>query len=175
MYLGRLSPEKGVRVLLDAWTPDLGKLVVAGDGPERARLAERIRVERLDHIALVGFQTPSQVSALLMRASMLVMPSMSPESFGLVVMEAYAHQVPVIASAIGALPHIVHQGQTGLLVPPGDAAALRQAAHQLVSDPALLRRLAVAARAEYEQQYTVQAGARRLHAVYAQALATQAA
>jgi len=132
LYAGRLSPEKGVLELVEAarGLP----LVVAGDGPLRDRVP-----------GALGFVPHDRLLGLYERAAVVVCPSRR-EGFGVVCAEAMAHGRPVVASAVGGLKDLVLDGETGLLVPPGDVAALRAALERLLGDRGLRERLGVAAR-----------------------------
>ncbi len=132
LYVGRLSEEKGVRVLAAA--AEGLPLVVVGDGPLRDLLPQA-----------VGFVPPGELGPWYERASVVVVPSLR-EGYGMVAREAMAHGRPVVASAVGGLPDAVEDGVTGLLVPAGDATALRAALDRLLGDAALRSRLGSAAR-----------------------------
>jgi glycosyltransferase involved in cell wall biosynthesis len=127
LYVGRLSPEKNVDTLVEA-VGDLN-LVVAGDGPLRARVPNAL-----------GAVPHPEVERLLERASVLVAPC-EREGFGLAAAEALAFGRPVVAAAGGALLELVDDGETGLFVPPRDAAALRAAVERLLDDRELRERL----------------------------------
>jgi len=132
LYVGRLAAEKGIEDLAAA--SDGLNLVVAGDGPMRPRVP-----------GALGFLPHAEVQALYARAAVVVCPSRS-EGFGLVCAEAMAHGRAVVATSVGGLPDLVRDGETGLLVPPGDRAALRAAVDRLLADRDLRRRLGAAAR-----------------------------
>ena len=132
LYAGRLSEEKGVEELAAA--ADGLNLVVAGDG----------QLRRLFPQAL-GMVPRAELFALMERASIVVCPSRR-DGLPMVCAEAMAHARPVVASAVGGLPDMVRDGETGLLVPPRDPAALRGAVDRLLADPELRRRLGAAAR-----------------------------
>lgn len=150
LFAGRLSPEKGVDVLVEAFEQlDGVQLVVAGDGPERERLERAALGDRME---LLGFVSQAELGHRLDGASMLVMPSRR-EGFGVVALEAMARGVPVVASRVGGLARLVEHERTGLLVPPGDASALRAAIERLRDDPALCSRLGAMARARASEQY----------------------
>lgn len=131
LYVGRLSPEKNVDTLVEA-LGDLN-LVVAGDGPLRELVPRAL-----------GAVPHAEVERLLERASVVVAPC-EREGFGLAAAEAMAFGRPVVAAAGGALLELVADGETGVLVPPRDAPALRAAVERLLADPALRERLGAAA------------------------------
>ena len=126
LYVGRLSEEKGVRELAEAarGLP----LVVVGDGPLRSLFPDA-----------VGFVPPHELTPWYERAAIVVVPSRR-EGYGMVAREAMAHGRPVVATAVGGLVDAVEDGVTGLLVPPRDAPALREAIESLIGDA--LRRAA---------------------------------
>jgi glycosyltransferase involved in cell wall biosynthesis len=130
LFLGRLSAEKGVDTLLHAWKQTQAKLLVVGDGPERGRL----RALAPAGVEFRGTVEPDEVSALLRHARALVVPSRWYEGAGRVVLEAYAAGVPVLASRIGALPEVVEDGVTGLLLPPADRDSWALAAERILDD-----------------------------------------
>jgi glycosyltransferase involved in cell wall biosynthesis len=136
LFVGRLSAEKGIRTLVDA-TRGLN-LVVAGDGPLRSL------------VPAIGFVPHKEVQRLLARAAVVVLPS-HREGLPMVLLEAMAHGRAVVATPVGGIPSLVEDGVTGLLVPPGDAKALREAIERLLVDPEFRRRLGEAARARVSE------------------------
>ena len=138
--LGRLHPEKGFDVALAAaerlaerW-PDL-EVVLGGEGPARADL-EALATRRglSGRVSFPGWIDPDDVHALLGGAAVVPVPSIH-EGFGLVALEAALAARPVVASRGEGIPEVVLDGETGLLVPPGDAAALAEAIGGLLADP----------------------------------------
>jgi glycosyltransferase involved in cell wall biosynthesis len=132
LYVGRLSEEKGLRELAEA--ADGLPLVVVGDGPLRTLVSQA-----------VGFVPPGELGPYYERASIVVVPSRR-EGYGMVAREAMAHARPVVATAVGGLVDAVEDGVTGVLVPPGDVAALRTALERLLEDAELRRSLGESAR-----------------------------
>jgi D-inositol-3-phosphate glycosyltransferase len=156
LFAGRLSEEKGVLELAEAarGVP----LVVAGDGPLRDRVP-----------GALGFVPHDEVLRLVERAAVVVAPSRR-EGFGVTVAEAMAHGRPVVASAVGGLLDLVVDGETGLLVPPRDPAALRAALERLLGDADLRGRLGAAARERARERFAWPAVTDRTLAAYEQAL-----
>lgn len=130
LYLGRLSPEKGLDSLLPAWTPALGRWVVAGDGPER----ESLQAAAGAGVEFVGAVPAEDVPALMRQARAIVVPSKGYEGAGKVVMESYAARVPVVARRIGALAEVVDHGRTGLLVDRDEPEHWRDALLRIADD-----------------------------------------
>lgn len=143
-FVGSLTPIKGPDVLLEAWARVArpGRvLLVAGDGPERARLeAQAARLGVAGSVRFLGF-VPATRSGVLAAADVLALPSRS-ESFPLTLLEAGLAGVPIVASRIPALEGLVEDGRTALLVPPEDPAALAAALERLLGDEPLARGLA---------------------------------
>ena len=138
LYAGRLSPEKGILDLVEA--ADGMQLVVAGDGPLR------------EHVpGALGFVPHHELLSLYARAAVVACPSRR-EGFGVACAEAMANGRPVVASAVGGLLDLVADGETGLLVPPGDVERLRAALQHLLDDAELRRKLGAAGRRRAEEQ-----------------------
>ena len=152
LYVGRLSEEKGVLELAEAarGLP----LVVVGDGPLRPQVPEAL-----------GFVPPAEVGGYLERAAVVVCPSRR-EGYGIVAREAMAHGRPVIATSVGGLPDAVIDGETGLLVPPQDVAALRAALERLLGDADLRTRLGAAGRRLAEERLGFDAAATATIEIY---------
>jgi glycosyltransferase involved in cell wall biosynthesis len=132
LFAGRLSPEKGILELVEAARGM--RLVVAGDGPLRDRVP-----------GAGGFVPHDELQRLYAQAAVVACPSRR-EGFGTVCAEAMAHGRPVVAGDVGGLRDLVVDGETGLLVPPGDVGALRDALERLLGDRELRRRLGAAGR-----------------------------
>jgi glycosyltransferase involved in cell wall biosynthesis len=140
LYAGRLSAEKGILELLRA-TEGL-PLVVAGDGPLREQVP-----------AALGFVPHEELERLYRAAAVVAVPSYR-EGFGVVCAEAMAHSRPVVATAVGGLVDLVVDGETGLLVPPGDVRALRSAIELLLDDPDLRARMGAAGRRRVSERFS---------------------
>ena len=167
LFVGRLSPEKGVHVLVEAWrrlSPQGLTLRVVGDGTERARLA----AASTPGVDMVGRLTPDEVRARLQSARALVIPSLWYEGQPLVALEAMAAGVPLIVSRIGGLPEVLGERAAGWAAEPGDPDSLRDTLAGLLDDGAVDDR-GVQARSRYEEAFTSEAATRRLLSVYAAA------
>ena len=157
LYAGRLSPEKGVRELVAAAQGH--PLVVAGDGPLRSEVPFAL-----------GFVPHDELERLYGRAAVVACPS-HREGFGVVCAEAMAHGRPVVAGDVGGLRDLVVHEETGLLVPPRDVDALREAIERLLADRELRRRLGEAGRARIAERFTWQRFEDETLAAYRDALA----
>jgi glycosyltransferase involved in cell wall biosynthesis len=175
LFTGRLSEMKGIPILLsaiatlkDSW-PEL-IVDLAGDGPDRGVIeAEIQRLGIAEHVRILGYQSSEQVRELLRHADVFVLPSFA-EGVPVVLMEAMASGVPVIATRIAGIPELVEDGVSGLLTAPGDSAALVAAIDRLLSDGALRERLARAGRAVIEGEFDTKSEAAWLHRIMTQAL-----
>jgi glycosyltransferase involved in cell wall biosynthesis len=166
LFVGRLSPEKGIDVLSTAWQACSGmSLRVAGGGEAGASLEAR------EGIALLGKQTTAQVQQEMTAATALVLPSICFENFPLTLVEAFACGLPVIASRIGALAELVEHGVTGLLFSPGNAAELAQTMQWANAHPHEMAVMGRNARALYERRYTPEINHRQLVDIYQSAIA----
>lgn len=159
LYLGRLSPEKGADVLVDAWrilcegpdspVPTKARLVIAGDGPERVSLEERSK--GLPGIDFLGVVPKGEVPALLRSVDALVFPSKWGETFGLSVVEAASAGVSCVVSNFGGQSSLVQDGLTGCHFPSGDSVALANILHSLAAHPDRLVAMGKEARRTYER------------------------
>ncbi len=157
---GRLSPEKGFDVLLEAARRRRSMtFVLAGDGPLAAEMARGLppNVRLLGHL--------DDIRPLLSAADVFAVPSRR-EGQGIAALEAMAAEVPVIASRVGGLAEMLSDGQTALLVPPNDPAALAAALSRLENDARLRRNLAQCASALVQERYRLETMLHRLSALY---------
>jgi glycosyltransferase involved in cell wall biosynthesis len=168
LYVGRLSVEKGLDTLLEAWEQLGGKipLKIIGDGQLCDRVAEV--VSKLPNVEWLGRKKVEEVYALMGEATVLVFPSKWYETFGRVAIEAFAKGTPVIASNIGAIAELVDPGRTGLHFRPGDPQDLVEKIEWVLSHPAELAQMRREARAEFEAKYTVEKNYQQLMEIYAQ-------
>lgn len=160
LFVGRIMPEKGLGDLLRAMARARRRwrLAVVGDGPARPA-AERLaaRLGLADRVEFAGWQ--AETGPFYDRAALLAVPSLWPEPFGLVGLEAMARGLPVAAYRSGGIPEWLEADRTGLLVEPGDVAGLAAAVDALVADPDRARAMGAAGR---ERQRTIFGPARHL-------------
>lgn len=176
LFVGRLVERKGVRVLLEALArlepePPV-RLRVVGDGPERPALealAERLGVA--DRVEFAGFVPREALEEGFARCDAFVLPAVvdakgDTEGLGVVLLEAMSYARPVVASAAGGIVDIVRDGRNGLLVPPGDAAALAEAVRTLRDHPERARELGARGRRDAAEGFSWPTIVDRLEAVY---------
>ena len=166
VFAGRLSEEKGVRTLLEAWRGlrDV-PLKVAGDGP---MLGEMVRIANAENLPVefLGMRPREEVLDVIGRAELQVITSECFEGFPLVLVESYARGTPVIASKIGSLGELVRPGETGFHFEAGNASSLIEQVRMLWADPALRERLRAGARRRFEAEYTPARNLEKLLSVY---------
>ncbi|MDW8339479.1 MAG: glycosyltransferase family 4 protein [Thermoleophilia bacterium] len=167
LVLGRLSAEKGVGMLVEAWSPSLAELRIVGDGPERPVLE---RLATGSAVRFVGSLSTSEVPTALAGARALLVPSVCYEGQPRAILEAYAAGVPVVASRIGGLGELVVDGVTGFTVSPADPNAWRDAVRRLLDDEVSLR-LGAGARACWQERFTPERALDLLERAYREALA----
>lgn len=172
LYVGRLSREKGVQILLRAMPAVLNacpnaRLRVVGDGPQRGdlqRLATRLGLDA--GVEFVGARSPERLDEVYRGCGAFVLPSLWMENCPVAVLEAMARGLPVIASRIGGVPELVNDGVTGVLVRSGDPDDLAEQAVRLLRDETLMDRMGRAAVDAFSRRYAPEVHARRLGELY---------
>lgn len=155
-YAGRLSEEKGLRILLSAWTrlnPTV-PLHIAGDGPLHDEAVSEVESKRLKQVNFLGRVSAEEVLRWMRSARFLIAPSVCFENFPLSIAEAFACGVPVIASRLGAMQEIIEDGRTGLHFAAGDAEDLAAKIKWAWSHPEAMSEMGRVARKEYEAKYS---------------------
>lgn len=171
-YAGRLSWEKGVDLLIQAFAPVAERLpevrlVIAGDGPDRTDLEDLAAALGLgERVSFLGHVPPEEVGPRLDPAWAHVVPSRLAEPFGLATAEAMMRGTAVVASDTGGLPELVEHGVSGLLVRTGDAAALSEGLFRVLSDRALAEGMGAAGRARARADFTLDRAVNRFEALY---------
>ena len=168
LYVGRLEVEKGAHLALEAARrlPDI-PFQIAGSG--RLEGVLRTRAADLNNARLLGQLDAASVRQALRAARLVILPSTCHDVAPLVLLEAFASGKPVVASAVGGIPEIVREGETGRLAPPGDAEALAEAIASLYRAPARVAEMGRTARDYVERQHSPDEHYDRLMAIYAQA------
>jgi glycosyltransferase involved in cell wall biosynthesis len=173
--VGRVVPWKGQHVFLEAirlaaeTTPNLRGLIIGDAAPTDAAFKAELLalIEQLgiaDRVHFLGWR--SDVPRLLSTMDILVHASLEPEPFGRVLIEGMAASKPVVASNSGACPEIIQDGVSGVLVPPGDPAALAAAITGLLSNPDRLHTMGVVARHQVETRFSIAEHVRQIEVVY---------
>jgi glycosyltransferase involved in cell wall biosynthesis len=176
IFLGRLSSEKGIDVLIDAlynlksaYPHNLKRFSfkVVGDGPLRTELEKQVEDKKLrGRVEFLGRKSRSDCMDLLSKAGFLVMPALCYENLPMAVVEAFACGKPVIASNLGAVASIIKDRETGLLFEPGNAEALAKAMMRLWEDEEACLVMGKKARAEFEAKYTADRNYEMLTDIY---------
>jgi glycosyltransferase involved in cell wall biosynthesis len=182
LFVGRLTPHKGVDVLLRALPPDTRLRIVGSTGhdsrpPERDYPSLLAQLARDRDVQFLGALADRELPRAYRSARVMVLPSVErtcygrpvrvSELLGLSLLEAMASATPVVASRVGGVPEVVRDGETGFLVPPGDVQALRDALERVLGDPELATRLGVRAREDARNRFTWDQVARRCLDAYA--------
>jgi glycosyltransferase involved in cell wall biosynthesis len=170
--VARLAEVKGQRTLIHAIAEvDGARALLVGEDLEQGgayegelrREAERIGVA--DRVELAGYR--ADATELMARAAVVALPS-TTEGLPIVLLEAMARSRPVVATPVGGVPELVDDGETGLLVPPGDAPALAAALSRLLGEPELASRLGAAGRERVRSRFSAEAQERRILELYAE-------
>lgn len=178
LFVGRLVPYKGVDVLLQAVRDVDVTLLVAGDGPLRRPLTSMAAdLGIADRVTQLGAVPEQELVALYHACDIFVLPSVTrAEAFGMVQIEAMACRKPVISTSLpSGVPWVNRHGETGLVVPPGDASALARALTTLANDDGLRQRMGLAGRRRVEQEFTAARMTERTIAIYRDVLAGRTA
>ncbi|WP_211831078.1 glycosyltransferase family 4 protein [Kistimonas asteriae] len=168
VFVGRLSEEKGLSILLEAWKAINYPLKIIGDGPMKS-FVEKQSANNLN-IQFLGFQNTSTIFYLLQNADFMIMPSTWYETFGLVMIEAFANGTPALVSNIGSMAEIVSDGKTGLHFEVGNPDSLAEKAEYLILHPKITREMGVNSRQEYLQKYTPEINIEILLDIYRQTI-----
>ncbi|MBX6740946.1 MAG: glycosyltransferase family 4 protein [Acetobacteraceae bacterium] len=166
LFAGRLSPEKGLATLIEAWArlPGELRLKIVGDGPLAAEAVARAASN--PRIEFLGRRSRPEVLQLMRDAAVVIVPSEWYELMPLVVIEAFAVGTPVLAARIGALAGLVDDGRTGQLFMPGDPDDLAACLAKMLHDEASHCRMREAARNEFLTRYTAAANYEKLMRIY---------
>lgn len=169
LYLGRLSPEKGLLTVLKAWqqlSQSDWQLLVVGDGAQRIELENFCVEKQLVGVSFLGYQAKSAVVQLIRQATAVLVPSLWYETFGRVVVEAFACGRPVLVSDLGALTELVEEGKTGFRVKPGAVDDWQEKLQWSADNPMQLMRMGQMARRVYLAKYTPEINYKYLMEIY---------
>jgi glycosyltransferase involved in cell wall biosynthesis len=170
LFVGRLRAYKGLEVLVSAMRHLDATLVVAGDGPERPRLESLGRAVLGHRIRVLGPVPDEALPGIYRSADVLCLPSTTgAEAFGIVLLEAMACGIPVISTEVGTATSVVNRdGETGLVVPPGDSTALADALERVLGDPGVAVAMGRAGRDHVTARHDLRAMAAAVLAIYRQ-------
>ncbi|PKV76164.1 glycosyltransferase family 4 protein [Pontibacter ramchanderi] len=171
LYVGRLTPEKGIETLLRAHAEQPFPLKIVGDGPLRALVeAHAAQNPTLEYL---GYLKRDDALELIKSAKGLIFSSEWLETFGMTIIEAFSTGTPVVAAKIGGAEQLVEHGINGLHYTPGNAAELAEKVQKLLTEPQLAADLGRAARQTYEDRYTPEVNYHQLVAIYQEAIAAK--
>jgi len=169
LLIGRLSPEKGVLQLLQAWAalrqPDW-QLWIVGEGPQRPDLEKFCQEQALQNVHFWGYRPPAEMLKILQKSTLLVMPSRWYETFGRVVVEAFACGRPAIVSDLGAIAELVTNGTNGFKVEYDNVQAWVDTLRWCGEHPQSLVEMGHQARQDYLKNYTPEVNYQRLMEIY---------
>jgi glycosyltransferase involved in cell wall biosynthesis len=164
VFVGRLSDEKGIKVLLDCWRDQSELLTICGDGPLRG-IVEAVAKQN-PNIVFKGQLSKDEIFRTVAKSKAIIVPSICYEGFPMTIVEAMALGTPVICSRIGSLPQIVMHDSTGYLFKAGDPGDLALAISMLTSDPKNIEKMSKKCRDEYELLYSAQKNLNYLSKIY---------
>jgi glycosyltransferase involved in cell wall biosynthesis len=162
LFVGRLSTEKGVHLLMEAWREIDYPLSIVGDGPLRAELQGRAP----GNVTFHGQLDHDECLKLMTQSAFLVFPSIWYEGFGLSLLESFAVGIPVIAFDLGPRSQMVIDGYNGFLCPPRDLSALRDRVVRLIGGCELREKMGRNARDFYLAHYTPELNYKKLLEIY---------
>lgn len=170
LYLGRLSPEKGLFTLLESAKTVAAKVKIAGTGPLEQEMRRFIRIHQLRNVEVLGYVEGERKSELLRRCIALVVPSECYENFPISVVEAQAEGTAVLASRIGGLPTVVSDEETGYLFEPGNAEELARLMNKMAERPDLVETLSCQSLERAKALFTPESHLEQLLQIYAEAV-----
>jgi glycosyltransferase involved in cell wall biosynthesis len=171
LFLGRIGEEKGLKALVETWRllPDI-PLKIIGDGPGMVEFQAFAKDLRASGMEFLGRRPFEECMEALDGARFLVMPSIWRETFGRVIVEAFCHAKPVIASNLGSMADLVRDGSTGLLFPPGEPGELAHKVRWLWDHEDACEKMGWEGRREYEGRYTPERNYGMLMEIYERTL-----
>ena len=171
LFVGRLSPEKGAELLVQAWQslPDVS-LRIVGDGPMRAELEEFVRQKGMTQIEFCGPRPQSEVLEMMQEARLLVVPSRAYEGLPTALLEAFSRHLPVIATRHGSMGEVVAHGETGLHFTPQEPSDLAYWVRWAWEHPEEMQGIAEKGFQEFKEKYSPETNYLRLMEIYQQAI-----
>ena len=172
MFVGRLTIEKGIHTLLQAWRrlPNI-PLKIFGDGPLREEMSAYVSDNQMSNVDILGWRSNADILEQMKRARFLVFPSEWYEGFPVTIVEAFACGIPVIASKLGSMAEVIEPGVIGAYVRPGDAEDIAEQVSNLWQNPEHSIRMGHNARTTYLERYTAARNYKLLIDIYSDVLA----
>ena len=166
LFVGRISEEKGIQTLISAFEKNGIPLKVAGDGP----LLESLINSSPNNIEILGRQNTEEIYKLMRKAQFMVMPSQWYEGFPMVIVEAFAHGLPVLCSKLGAMEEIITDNETGVHFTSGDTEELSHKANELFNNPEKCFEMGKNAQQQYIENYNADTNYHQLISIYKEAI-----
>jgi len=167
LYLGRLSEEKGIRVLLEAWKQVKDQpLYVLGTGPLESELIDQYSLS--SSIKFLGGLSHEKAMEYVSKCSFVVIPSICYETFSMPILEAYARSKPVLSTMLGGMSELIKEGKTGLGFEARDVESLAEKANWAASNPEEMHQMGVSGHKLYQKKYTQEANHRQLLKIYSE-------
>ena len=158
IYYGRLSKEKGLLTLLKAMQGfNKSRLLIVGDGPQRAELEKFVADKELGNVEFLGFKAKEDLRGLVEKAKFVVLPSECYDNSPLTIYEALSMGKASIGSRIGGIPELIDHERNGLLFEPGNSEELREKMEYLLARPELIREFSKEGRQKAEREFTARA------------------
>ena len=177
VFIGRLSPEKGVLTLIKGIKilQERSKrfnlsLKIIGDGPQKEELMTKVRRYGIQKIEFLGRKRREECMELLKNSSFVVIPSICYENFPMTIVESFACSKPVVASKIGSIPEIIEDGKTGFLFEPGNALDFAEKVEWMFENEDACIKMGRNSRAEFERKYTAESNYALLMEIYRKAI-----
>lgn len=167
IFVGRLSPEKGLDLLLQAWksNPEI-KLKIIGDGPLREHLIRQIDAYRLSHVEVLGHVSQEVLDQFMREAKGIIVPSRCYENFPRIVAESFSYGLPVIATSLGGFSEIIQNGENGFLIDPYDAAELSSIVRKIYFSEVDTQKLSQNSRKAFVEKFSLDKNYETLMGIY---------
>jgi glycosyltransferase involved in cell wall biosynthesis len=167
VFFGRIDHRKGLQTLLSAMQQFKSlKVLILGEGPERANLEGYVRTHDITNVTFLGHKHEEELKSIVKRARFCILPSESYETFGHTILEAFACGKPVIASRIGAIPELINDGENGYLFEPGNVDDLVSKISLLMSNHSQIVDMGKRARVTVEEKYKPEDHYQKLITIY---------
>lgn len=164
LFVGRLSKEKGISLIIEAWKDFDIPLLIAGDGPYSDDVEKLSDVN--PNVTYLGSQSKDQIQELLSNASFLILPSLWYEGLPMTIIESFASSLPVLASNLGAMSSCIIDKVTGVHFEPGDVYDFKEKVKWMFNNPDKTKQMGINVRNEYEEKYTTEKNYELLMKIY---------